>query len=326
MIRLLATLAAISHGSLALAGADASRFLVGDNRDATVASNPGGLLLVGGGGDVDDAFRWFLRGVEGGDVVILRASGGPGYNDYLYRELGLRLDSVETIVTHRREASFDRSILDALAGAEAIFIAGGDQSKYVSYWKDSPIEQALNAHLQAGKPLGGSSAGLAIMGEFAYSAMHTGDLTSQIALENPLHKYITIENDFLKSPLLAGVLADTHFSERQRLGRLIVMLNRIERPVTIGLGIDERTALYLDHDGKGRVFAAAQGRAHVVSISKTPSGTIEGLTASVVSLGPESVIDLPQRRFESPSATHEYAVRAARLEKIEPPSQTPSTP
>jgi hypothetical protein len=69
----------------------------GDRKDAQPAQVRPGLLLAGGGGDVDEAFRWFATRADGGDVVVLRASGSDGYNDYLHREIG-GFNSVESIV------------------------------------------------------------------------------------------------------------------------------------------------------------------------------------------------------------------------------------
>src|SRR5690606_14401769 len=119
--------------------------------------------------------------------------------------------SVETFVFSGRDAASDPAVLRALGRADGIFIAGGDQSNYVRYWKDTPVAAALDAHVRAGKPLGGTSAGLAMLGEFLYGAMDGGSQTSPPALADPLGAANTIERDFLHIDLLKGVLTDTHF-------------------------------------------------------------------------------------------------------------------
>nr|MCU0404901.1 hypothetical protein [Chitinophagaceae bacterium] len=78
----------------------ASLGITGDTADIKTATSPG-LLLAGGGGDVDEAMRWLLQRSGGGDVVIIRASGGTGYNKYLY-ELG-KVNSVESLLINSRE-------------------------------------------------------------------------------------------------------------------------------------------------------------------------------------------------------------------------------
>ena len=48
--------------------------------------------------------------------------------------------------------------------AEVVFIAGGDQGNYLRGWKGTPVQDAINANIAAGKPIGGTSAGLAVLG------------------------------------------------------------------------------------------------------------------------------------------------------------------
>ena len=72
--------------------------------------------------------------------------------------------SVETFVFSSRDAATDRAMLRSLRRADGIFIAGGDQSRYIRFWKGTALNRALNAHVRAGKPIAGTSAGLAILG------------------------------------------------------------------------------------------------------------------------------------------------------------------
>ena len=59
-----------------------------------VATSPqGGVCLMGGAGEDDHAMAWFLERVDGGDVLVLRCSGSDGYNDYLYSELSVDVES-----------------------------------------------------------------------------------------------------------------------------------------------------------------------------------------------------------------------------------------
>lgn len=54
--------------------------------------------MMGGASEHDNAMVWLLQKTDGGDVVVLRSSGSNGYNDYLYSELGVTVNSVETLV------------------------------------------------------------------------------------------------------------------------------------------------------------------------------------------------------------------------------------
>src|ERR1700724_4449029 len=41
-----------------------------------------GVAMMGGGEDLDEAFRWLCGRANGGDFLILRAHGGADYNPY----------------------------------------------------------------------------------------------------------------------------------------------------------------------------------------------------------------------------------------------------
>lgn len=296
-------------------------YLTGSEQDAAVSPQPG-LLLMGGGGDVDDAMRWFLKRAGGGDVVVLRASGSDGYNTYLHSGLGVAVNSVRTYVFRQRSGASDPAMLARLRAAEAIFLAGGDQAKYIRLWRDTPVQQTLQAHIEAGKPMGGTSAGLAVLGEVAYAALHSGDLTSALALRKPGHHWITLTRGFLRIPLLEGILTDTHFSERRRLGRLMVMLTKAalqwEQSI-LGLGIDEATALCIEGDGSARVLRGdtSTGKVHVVMMAAPDPAMLQNRfgpqVAEVVSLGPDSTFNLATRSIENPAQHRRVKAGKGRL-------------
>jgi cyanophycinase len=224
-------------------------FLQGATEDVTAPTRPG-LVLMGGGGDVDEAFLWMIERSGGGDFVILRASGADGYNEYLTR-LG-KLDSVETLLFHSREAALDPEVVAKIERAEAIFIAGGDQARYYELWADTPLARAVTAAATR-CPVGGTSAGLAVMGEQAFSA-RMGTLTSEQVLNDPGSPAVTLEPGLFQLEPLRGILTDSHFSQRERLGRLVAFLSRLWKKGKRfrGVGVDEATAVLVDGDG-GRV-------------------------------------------------------------------------
>ncbi len=112
--------------------------------------------------------------------------------------------------------------------AEAIFIAGGDQAEYINFWKGTPVEDALDAAIRRGVPEGGTSAGLAVQGEFIYSAQKDAkdeeNLSSKAALADPFQHQVVVVRGFLDNPLLADTITDSHFVRRDRMGRLLVMM------------------------------------------------------------------------------------------------------
>src|SRR3546814_5335635 len=115
-----------------------------------------------------------------GHLVVLRASGAAEAQDELYTQIG-GVASAQTFVFSDRKAASDPAVLAALEAADGIFIAGGDQSNYVRYWQGTPLAAALARHVRAGKPLGGTRAGLALLGAWR-SEEHTSELQSLMRL------------------------------------------------------------------------------------------------------------------------------------------------
>ena len=239
-------------------------FRLGNNNDAQVHTSFG-LALMGGGDDLDDAFRWLCAKAEGGDFLILRARGDDEYNPYVN---GLcKLNSVATLILPSRGAAQDPAVADRIRKAEIIFIGGGDQANYTRNWKGTPVEDALNANIAAGKPIGGTSAGLAILGQYIYSAEGDApddeDLTSTMAMANPYSPRIALRRDFLKIDLLRNTLTDTHFAKRDRMGRTLSFLARIMQDgwssAPREIAIDEKSAVLVEADGNARVIGPGKG-------------------------------------------------------------------
>jgi len=83
--------------SLSINAQSFTSYFTGDVAD--VNTNPDyGICLMGGSTEDDRAMIWFLEKANGGDILVIRASGSNGYNDYFYLELGVEVNSVETIV------------------------------------------------------------------------------------------------------------------------------------------------------------------------------------------------------------------------------------
>src|SRR5690606_21716847 len=268
----------------------------------------------------------FLAKAGNGHVVVLRASMGGEIGEEFHDEVG-DVASVETFVFHDRESASDPAILASLAKADGIFIAGGDQSRYVRRWRGTPVAEAIDAHLRAGKPLGGTSAGLAILGEFVYGAMDGGSLRSPAALADPLGEATTIETGFLHVDALRGVVTDTHFRERGRLGRLLAFVAKSEAMsggrAVIGLGVDEDAALAVEADGAARVYATAPGAG--ATVVRGPLATQEDgepmrlARVDVVGVGVDSVLHLPSGRGERPLFERSHAVRDGVLVALDAP-------
>jgi len=221
-----------------------------------------GILLAGGASDNNDAMRWFLERADGGDIVVIRATGSDGYNDYLYSQLGVEVNSVTSIVIPDNDAANVQDVYDAIVNAEALFIAGGNQWNYINYWRNSLVHDALNYLIdEKDVTIGGTSAGLAVLGEVVYSAQN-GTVWSTEALNNPYHFRVTLVDDFLNIPYLEELVTDSHYNRIQgddhdRKGRHVAFMARMikDRQMNAkGIGINEYTAVAVDEDGMAKVF------------------------------------------------------------------------
>lgn len=219
-----------------------------------------GLCLMGGGGESDQAMAWWLEKANGGDVVVIRTSGSDGYNNYMYSQLGVEVNSVETIVFHSAEAANDPYVVDKLNHAEAIWMAGGDQATYISMWQDTPVQEAINNLINVkGGPVGGISAGMAVMGQ-AYFPAIAGSVNSESALNNPFSSQMQFGyDDFISAPFMENVITETHLNDpnRIRYGRVTAFLARLGydqgvRP--LAMGSNEFCAIAIEEDGLARAF------------------------------------------------------------------------
>jgi cyanophycinase len=237
-------------------------------------------ILLGGHGDVDEATRDFCQHSGGGELLVLRASYADEYNAEFHT--ACPQNTVTTIVITSRDGATQPFVVEKIRNAHAIFIAGGDQSNYVRFWTGNPVQEEINKAIARGVPLAGISAGLAVQGEFVFSSM-IDTITSPEALADPYGPLVTLTRDFLAIPVLKGVITDSHFSQRERMGRSIVFLSRIVHDgwasTVHGIGLDETTAVIVKADGKARVVG--KGAAYFMTLDHGPEQCVYGKPLTV---------------------------------------------
>lgn len=248
---------------------------VGNSQD--ISTKPrSGLALMGGGSDLDEAFRFLCEKADGGDFLILRAAEDDDYNPYVNSLC--KTNSVATLIIPNRETANDPRVADIIHHAEAVFIAGGDQARYINWWQNTAVQDALNANIAGGKPIGGTSAGLAVLGEYIYSAQ--GDapddsgLSSIQALADPYLNRVTVRRDFLSIALLRNTLTDTHFAKRDRMGRTLAFLARIVQDGWSAdpreIAVDEKSAVLVESSGDAQVIGPGKG-AYFMQVGTAPA-------------------------------------------------------
>jgi cyanophycinase len=165
------------------------------------------------------------------------------------------------LIIPNRTAASDPFVVSTIQNAEALWIAGGDQSNYINFWKGTPVEDQLNALIARGVPIGGTSAGMNVLTEFVYSALASQGVTSSQALADPFTRYITLDRDFVNIINLVGIIGDPHFVTRDRMGRDFAFMCRIYlngwSNAPRDIAIDEKTALLIDAAGNGAVVGSS---------------------------------------------------------------------
>lgn len=203
----------------------------------------GHLVIIGGHEDREGDKQVLTRFVElaGGNdqkiVVITAASGEPDemwkvYDD-AFSDLGV--NNREHIHLESRERANDPDIVRKIATARGIFMTGGDQRRLLSILGGTAIDAAMHdAYCQRGACVAGTSAGASAMSGHMLAA-GTGDVQHEKGS-------VKLGAGF---GLVQKVIIDQHFSERGRLPRLLTVI--AQNPYLMGVGIDEDTALVIEH-------------------------------------------------------------------------------
>lgn len=256
--------------------AKVTRYLTGNAADVSPVLVGPAHDLGGGSTDVDAAIQWMIDQVRGCtscstkvDVVVLRATGSNGYNDYIFAMNGV--DSVETLVITKRSDADTAAVETTVRNAEVVFFAGGDQCDYVTLFKGTRVDTAVESVYARGGGVGGTSAGINILTDFAYDACG-GSATSAAALANPYDRSITFTYDFFDFANFALTLSDTHFVPRDRMGRLMAFLARQIKDgraaSALGVAVNEVTSVVVDRNGLATVMG--DGPAYFVLADHMP--------------------------------------------------------
>lgn len=290
-------------------------FLTGDQADAVVDLSQGpGALLMGGSTEVTKAFRdrIFPR-MPGGDIVVLRTNNSSAYNDYFYSQITTgpnRPNSVETMVVNTRAKANSDYVEWVLATAEFIWMAGGDQSQYTDNWRGTKVEAQLRAAWQRGAFIGGTSAGMAVTSSFIYDPGSASSLTTASAAADPYNASMRITGDLIGINWLANSITDTHFKERDRMGRLMGMMAYLRQEgradgALRAVAASEQCGIFIDRNGMGFVDTNT-GRDAVYILEETPE------TARVQVAAGQPLVYTGVRRYRLPDgATFNFATGVA---------------
>ena len=216
----------------------------------------GKLVIVGGGGVTAEIRKRTLELAGGAKAKILvipqasqRADGGQAKAD-TWKKAGAGEIAI-------LDLSDPKKAVAAVMSADLIWMSGGSQRRLMNALRDTDVPEAIRRRYREGAVVGGSSAGAAVMSKF----MLSGDEV--------------IAEVFEGLGLWPEAIVDQHFLTRRRFNRLLDAV--LHRPGLIGVGIDERTAVFLH----GKSFEVV-GESSVLVLDARKAKIENGVATDVV--------------------------------------------
>jgi cyanophycinase len=183
--------------------------------------DPKGHLVIEGGGGAAAEMEITKRTLE--------LAGGKKAKVLVIPQASSRNYGLDAADRWKKAGAGDVAILDlsdpekavaAVMNADLVWMSGGNQRRLMHALKETGVPEAIRRRYREGAVIGGTSAGAAVMSKF----MLSGD-----GIEEGLG-------------LWPEAIVDQHFLARYRFNRLLRAV--LDRPELIGVGIDERTAVF----------------------------------------------------------------------------------
>ncbi len=219
------------------------------------APGPGPLIAIGGAEDklgrrtVLKTFVSLAGGENARIAVIPTASSlGPEVVE-VYDALFRRLGAAEVVAARpeSREEAEDPDVVGLLDDVTGIFMTGGNQLKLSATVNGTAFGEAIKAAHARGVVVGGTSAGASIQSSHMV-AFGTGGST-------PKQRMTQLAAGL---GLIRDVVIDQHFGQRNRYGRLLMLV--AQSPGLLGIGVDEDTgAVITEEDGAEMMRVVGRG-------------------------------------------------------------------
>jgi cyanophycinase len=226
-------------------------------------SAPGPLLVIGGAEDKlrkRTILREFVSACGGADarIALIPTASSLGDEvvevyDALFRRLGA--GEVVPVRPESREEAHDPDLVKAIGEATGIFMTGGNQLKLSAIICGTPLGDAIVEAHRRGAVVAGTSAGASIQSSHMV-AFGVGGAT-------PKQRMTQVAAGL---GLVGSAVIDQHFDQRNRYGRLLMIV--AQSPQLLGIGVDEDTcAVITQEDGP-------QGRHELLNVLGRGSVTI----------------------------------------------------
>jgi cyanophycinase len=226
-------------------------------------SGDGDLLVIGGAEDKlgkRTVLNEFVRRAGGPDariaVVPTASSLGPEIID-VYAALFHRLGAAEVfgVRPEDRAQASDPELVKQLDAATGIFMTGGNQLKLSTVIAGTPFGEAIVEARGRGVTIAGTSAGASIQSSHMV-AFGPGGSTPKQRMTQVAAGLGLVEN----------CVIDQHFAQRNRYGRLLMIVS--QSPQLLGMGVDEDTAAIISRTEDAEILRVV-GRGSVTIFDGT---------------------------------------------------------
>lgn len=209
------------------------------------------LIIIGGAEDKENSkviLKYIAEKISDDEELLIAtvASEEPQKLITKYKKVfgELKVKNIKELSIVNKEECWSENKIDLIKSAKVIFFTGGDQLRITSLLGGTPIYESLIEAFSKGTIFVGTSAGASVMSD---AMIVTGD-----SEEGPRKCTVEMEKGL---GLIKGLIIDQHFSQRGRIGRLLVAI--AQNPQSLGIGIDEDTAIIIDKNNNIKVIGSS---------------------------------------------------------------------
>jgi cyanophycinase len=234
-------------------------------------TRPGPLMIIGGAEDKlhkRAILHEFVAAAGGADarIAVIPTASSIGDEvvevyDALFRRLGA--GEVTSCRPESRDEAHDPDLVKLLDEATGIFMTGGNQLKLSAIICGTPVGDAVVRAHARGAVVGGTSAGASIQSSHMV-AFGTGGAT-------PKQRMTQVAAGL---GLLRTTVIDQHFDQRNRYGRLLMIV--AQSPQLLGIGVDEDTCATVDLEDDHEVLrVSGRGAVTILDPAKLVTNSYE---------------------------------------------------
>jgi len=186
--------------------------------------------------------------------------------DALFRRLGA--GEVTPVRPETRDEAHDPDLVKAVDEATGVFMTGGNQLKLSAIVSGTPLGDAIVAAHRRGAVVAGTSAGASIQSSHMV-AFGVGGAT-------PKQRMTQVAAGL---GLVRSAVIDQHFDQRNRYGRLLMIVS--QSPQLLGIGVDEDTcAVITEEDDREILRVIGRGSVTIFDPARIVSNAHEAKRSS----------------------------------------------